>query len=89
MPISLRSYGPQSRKDTELFEGICQGHGLTRVSEEQWVHVSRRVFYFYFFNLQLNSSVWPMCPEEKTQGLLSPEAFYCHSPDFLEKKRKT
>lgn len=28
-----------------------------------------------------------MCPEERTQGLLSPEAFYCHSPEIMEKRQ--
>lgn len=56
----------------------------------QWgtagTHLEENLFFF-FLNLQLNTSIWPMCPEERTQGLLSPEAFYCHRPEILEKRQ--
>ena len=41
----------------------------------------------FFSYLQVNSSICPACPEERMRGLFSPNAFYCHSPHFLEKKK--
>lgn len=74
-------------RNRSCFEGVCRGCRLTHEGA-----LGARVrgcptvrLFVCFYDFQLNSSVCPAA-EEGMQGLLSPEAFYCHSPYLFGEK---